>query len=1646
MSFILAELDKARKNLLDLSGRNRLTNYRRPTERNGGIVIIDELPAAVYRLLVEQGKSMTFLPISENVGGQSTLLLTDSQQTAIRASQSTDLAARHSDSKLQTKLDRDSLEQRLKRIQNRARTFIEEQGINTLYLAMGLLAWYEAESSTQKREAPLLLVPVELVRDNVRSHYKLQYTGEDIGFNISLQELLLREFAVALPQGSDEQDLDLAEYFRSVAEAVAALPRWQVDTTALFVDFYKFSKLHMYRDLDGELWNMVEPLGQHPVLAKLLGNQSFAIEVKTAASDEAALPAEMASSHVTIGEQVIDADSSQVRAIQAVMDGKNLVIQGPPGTGKSQTITNLIAEAIHQGKSVLFVAEKMAALQVVKRRLDMLELGDLCLELHSNKANKKAFLDELQRTVALGQPNVPDRSYQRKALEEERAYLDRYSRLVNTSVGVTTVTPFQAYGKALAAQQRLPEQVPPVTIPMLGQWPEAEFLARLESVMRCQQMLQQMGTPTKHPFWGLTKRRVLPTDKELLVSLSAKASTAIRNMIERSRAVADSLDLVAEDTHQFVRQCLQLVKLVSQAPSLVTIPFQELCRPYGAWRSDIGEILAVTEQGLAYMQAQGMVDDTFLPAALHENWLPALQAITTHGSRLTRFFSWSYRRAQRRLTKFSKYQLAADHEQQVALINDLITVQRVKPLLDAKQEMCQRCFGTLWDADRPNWLPLRQIADWIQQVLSSELDDNAIDALFRFVHTGMAQSNLHPTSAQLEHALTDYDDTIKQLITTLEVDEAILAKAGILGGAATLQATPLHKVQWLLEQWHDQAERFTEIATYHRMVDELSAGGLDALRSLLETWSEADHHLVNLVRSCRYRAIVEQAMHAEPTLADFDGNTHHHHISRFRELDCLLLEHRRAELLHTHWQSMPRYEAGGLALLKEQFNRKRGHKSIRSLMEDAGAVIQRIKPVFMMSPFSIALYLPANAVTFDLVIFDEASQVQPVDAFGAILRGRQVVVVGDDKQLPPTNFFDKVLEDDNDDDDLVTDLESILAHFRARSAPEAMLEWHYRSRHESLIAVSNYAFYNNRLTVFPSPDKERHHFGLRFNHLPNAHYTRRTDGTGGGYNVVEAQAVADAVLRHARHFPTKTLLVATFNQQQRAVIEDEVERLRKRTPETEDFFNRHPNEPFVVKNLENVQGDERDVVLISVGFGHDQAGKLLMNFGPLNKQGGERRLNVLITRARERCEIFSNITADDIDLAKSNAEGVKALKRFLQYAETGVLDLPMAGNGEAESPFEQAVADALRTIGHRVDLQIGAGGYRVDMAIVDPNRSGRYLLGIECDGATYHRSQSARDRDRLRQKVLEGMGWSIHRIWSTDWFRNPKGELQKVEARIAQAKVQAAIIDEDVNLSVETPQSPNRAEGHVSRTTIQATSYEFTIPLLPDMPNDDSPSTNTHDTTPDDEVIEGEWQLMADTPVTVIARFPSTVASLSQLPAYKRAFSSLYLRGDSLNNLQRAQVEQELLRIVQIESPIHRELLMLRVTDRLTQKVRTWLEPLIERLVKTKQIMQDGDYLLTLSHAQVEPRTLPVRGRSAMDSRDKSIDFLYPVELGNALLLVAVHTPAITREELGKEVLKFIGYSRVTERMAVVVDEIISNLVAAGFLIQRGDRITCKAR
>ncbi|MGH7956883.1 MAG: AAA domain-containing protein, partial [Opitutaceae bacterium] len=728
---------------------------------------------------------------------------------------------------------------------------------------------------------------------------------------------------------------------------------------------------------------------------------------------------------------------------------------------------------------------------------------------------------------------------------------------------------------------------------------------------------------------------------------------------------------------------------------------------------------------------------------------------------------------------------ATDHLSVVAYAFDLFlqTAPRLRAInaeLVASAAIAQACLGAMWANGEPAAEVIVQAQAWGQEfharLVACAGDDLTWLAQARQLLASLFSEGpaIYAEGTAIGNRLARYRQTQAAFNTALDplAVEVHLRRDGLDAASDHLAA-----VVAVTERIPAACSKIREWCSWQKVRRESVDLGLASVIAQLES---PEGHAINIPglfeRSFR-RALLFASIEKETALRDFFGREHNERIERFRHIDQKISALTRELIQNRLAAGIPRDQVGDdipkaeIGLLRREIAKKTRHIPVRRLLGSMPTLLPRLKPCVLMSPLSVAQYLEPSHENFDVVIFDEASQIPVWDAIGAIARGKQLIVVGDPKQLPPTNFFNSSGDDEDDlTPDEHKDLESILDELMTNGVRHKRLQWHYRSRHEGLIAFSNRQYYENDLLTFPSPETALG--GVRFKHLPEAHYDKGKSRTNRG----EAVALVDDLVARLLNTkgPRHSYGVVTFSQAQQKLVEDLLDQKRREHPEIEVHFGDEPpveGEPIIVKNLESVQGDERDVILFSICYGPDETGRVSMNFGPLNRDGGERRLNVAITRAKHEVVVFSGLRSEQIDLTRTRARGVRDLKYFLDYAERGPRALTAATTASAgadpDSEFERLVAEKIKGAGYDVHHQVGCSGYRIDLGIIDPKAPGRYLLGVECDGATYHRAATARDRDKLRQLILEGLGWKLHRIWSTDWWHDPEAEIEKLIAAIA---------------------------------------------------------------------------------------------------------------------------------------------------------------------------------------------------------------------------------------------------------------------------------------
>ena len=1485
------------------------------------------------------------------------------------------------DTRLQTNDTDRRLQRRLLNTFHSARTYIEERGVNVLFLALGMLHWRDPDDPERDLKAPLLLLPMKLERAAVRERYKLSYTGDDIEENLSLASKLKLDFALELPEFPQIEDLDPKAYFEAVRNAVSGLPNWEVDDDEIYLGFFSFTKQLMYRDLDCACWPETDNPIEHPLLRAVLADGFN--EAGSAYDDETMLDDHLSprDSH-----QVMDADGSQLTAILDVSDGRNLVIQGPPGTGKSQTITNLVAQALGQGKRVLFVAEKMAALEVVKRRLDQVGLGDACLEVHSHNANKKAMIQELKRT--LNQGRVIETSGAVSDLEllgNLRGKLNEYAQAVNQPLAQTGYSAYEIFGELIHQQRQLqgisglprPESMIESLsdVQTILDCTRAQLEERTVLVSRLQEHLAKLGPPAAHPFYGAGLTLLMPTDRDQLAAELPRALETVREQKRRVGALRERLAFGAQSNRTDALRLVDMATRVVNAPDIRSVNLRSR-----AWEDDETPLDELTETGGQFGALHAAHDEKLLPEAWGRDVLVPRAALIEHGEKWYKFILGDYRRARNEVRALCRAgQAPKDPVPLMKLCETIMEEARLRAAIEAKAELGMETFGKKWRGAESDWPKLQIVREFVTAqraaVRAGEVDAELLDYL-----------ETHPDSIALPGLMAEMENAhIASRAQLNRVFDLLKFEADLRG--AFVDELEFDRQAEALEAMITNPDRLDEQIFYNQIAGELNAAGLGWVLDGAADWAEAKAHLAHWFRNAWFERMLHELLDAREPLRRFSRTAHAQDIDRFRELDNLLFHFNRIKLAARHWEGLPAMVGNGqLGILMREFEKRVRHLPIRRLMAKAGRAMQAIKPVFMMSPMSIANYLPPGAMKFDLVIFDEASQVKPVDALGAILRGKQLVVVGDSKQMPPTRFFDSIggREDADEDDNQLADLESILGTMTGQRAPQRMLRWHYRSRHESLIAVSNQEFYDGKLVIFPNSNPADPALGIKYHYLPDTIYERGQSSA----NPLEARAVAEAAFRHARECPELTLGVAAFSVKQMQAVLDEVERMRMEDNSCEEFFGAHEHEPFFVKNLENVQGDERDVIFISVGYGRDENGKVSMNFGPLNSDGGERRLNVLITRARRRCEVFTNLRALDIDLARTSSRGVAVFKNYLHHAETGLLESSTETTGGVSTLFEEEVAEFLRQAGHSVQMKVGTAGFFIDLAIANPAQSGAYLLGIECDGPEYNRARTARDRDRLRQQVLEGLGWRVHRLWSVEWFAHPKEEQARLLAAVEAARDGKPVAVAEASENMDRLRGKRLEELRTIRR--EATSAKLT-------------------------------------------------GAMSQL-AYKIAKPGIRLGKKELIDQPAEKLAEWVTEIVQVESPVHRdevyERLFKAAGKRPGARNAEAFEKGLVQAVAGQAVRQEGDFLFDAAATEVV-----VRDRRKLDSSDRKFELVADAELDAAILLAVGQSYGIEAEDISIASTRLLGFDRTLEPMRQRVDERVAAMLADGRLVERDEQI-----
>ncbi|MGL5981340.1 MAG: DUF4011 domain-containing protein [Phocaeicola sp.] len=1791
-------IDAWKRLLLDFGKRNRLINFKETKRSN--VNITTPIFSELFDLIAIQERALAF-PFAQKIRFDE-----DGEENY-------DLVIKGD---LETSKTLGELQKTLKALRYKANTSIEEQGINTLYLAFGLLKWSEGDGSKQILNSPLILVPVLLKTESITSPYQLLLHEDEIVFNPTLSHKLKNDFGIVIPEFDSTKDS--IESFLTGLDELFERKEWEV-TRDVNLTILSFLKINMYKDLEKN----EEKLNSNNFITSIAGESipiSISEEFNNYDHDTRIKPIDTF--------QVVDADSSQQDAVLLSKSGVSFVLQGPPGTGKSQTITNIISESLADGKKVLFVSEKMAALQVVYNRLANVGLADFCFTLHSHKANKKTILNDLSNSISIDRKKVKeDALAQLETLERKRVALNQYQQELHTPCSRLKCTIFSVNGE-LAKLNTAPDVIFEIISPenftsselsdrryllselakTIGKrsedyvnnvWKNSTLnflsnelrhdidsnidalLPRLNQTNECfVNCCEKLGLIIKPSLDGLDllikilaivgESPTIPVkwiyrdDIEALLKDAKLYEISCKEIQNNQHSISerytdDYFSIEAEIIYSelsVLQNNLSTLLLEIKDNGIILADINKLCLNIHKTlaklelltkQSDsISELLEIKKSNsIADLKFMVSLSDTLLqgitptPLWFEKDKIVSINSFIDESEKLHhevlslrneilknfdndifevetyamlkrfrgeyntifRFFKASYRKDLKELKQFLSKTSKLNYLEAYDILQKLKLQHDKTDEINNQKECYLLSFGAYYSGFATNWEQLREAiqkftelssifpGNHISQTLKtiilsgtlpthklSDLLDNynscggeslieEVNSLTTAIHTEqsalseiivtlrkntenlerlleLAQSlivvrkeqadfatllqelselatsqalvdsielNKQSISEQYESYFTgittNWDQTLKALLFAKELKElnaqeklpatfieSICSDLNVISYCretttllSSLRENFKQTVEWVLNlfieeeqlrHYHlkDFAERLANCKNKKHLLEEwvdycsnkrkCEELGLSMYIAQIEEKAINPDYIVDAYFKRFYRLWLDAILPHFPAVQSFRGRVHKQTIKEFTELDRLQLKIAQSRVRERVFSRMPDFNSitstrDEIGVLKRELGKQRRLMPLRKLFNAIPNILTSLRPCFMMSPLSVSVFLEAQSYEFDLVIFDEASQVHTEDAIGAIMRGKQVIIVGDTKQLPPTSFFASSLSDEDfDTDEELKDndagaYQSILDE-SITVLPERSLRWHYRSRHEHLIAFSNIKIYNNSLITFPSSTEQEVDCGVEYIHVSNSVYDRG----GKRNNVNEAKRVAELVFDHYRKSPNRSLGVVTFSEAQQQAIDGAIRHKRLQNAMYEQYFMEDKEDPFFIKNLENVQGDERDTIIFSIGYAKDQNGIMYMNFGPLSKDGGHRRLNVAITRAKYNVKLVGSIVPTDIDTGKTSAEGVKLLRSYIEFAQQGMIalqkELSYTDVLDFDSPFEESVYDFLANSGYNISTQVGCSGFRIDMAVKHPIHSGRFVIGIECDGATYHSSRTARERDRLRQTVLEDMGWTIYRIWSTDWIKD-----QKTEGENLIAAIEKALLSNESQLGIE----------------------EF--------------SPENIDITPLDFEIEEDYDQ----------------TELSQngygfLP-YIQVNVADYLSFDT----------HEVIRmVIQTEQPIHFEELCKRVAplfgnQKVTSKVRNGVNYLFKWKL-TESIEQKGNYITIKGFADLKVR-IP----------DESTDYIRPIslisdeELAKAMRAIARNSYGITPNDLFIATVREFGFKRTTENM-----------------------------
>ena len=1281
--------------------------------------------------------------------------------------------SKHQDKHIQTLMLSENLKRHIKIIYADSKSSVRESGVNPLYVCFGFLEWKESPTADKKLYSPLLMLPVIMDDEKKSSNLDIKSTGDEILINQTLNERLKRDFNLELPLLSDlaseeaegeeldEEDriINIEKYMDLVQELIAEPKNWKVRNWASF-GIYQAQNMPIYADIKHLLESNSSELLEKIItgLGKSDGSSAEIYDV-----DDDKVVSE-------VPALVEPADASQYSAVVDVVKGNNLVIKGPPGTGKSQTITNIIAALMMKGKKVLFVAQKQAALDVVRNNLASAGLENYLLEIFSiKKGKKKTVFESIAKRVNQEPETSPQDYFQKiQKLQETKQKLNKHAGILGEIFRETGKTIHDLLWDKPFLESKPPKSLAFSNKAKIAKIAETQLESDLSNLKYAQSIFNEVYGTHVFDTLAITKfKKFLSSPFE--ITAAKEELHALNNLIAPiHQTITANLDSHTALSQHSMDEILNnsAIKDFASTNGLEDSNWQilRMLLHEGVGKKLMDYINAFNQQRditTEYELEKEFVLSNFDNSdELYDSKDIKQAIITLEGSHLFSLFFSEWRQAHRLFKSIYIKQDSHSGKEEAAILkrylsftkNDSKILEEIAAL-QTQQDEFETDFKKLFpDLD----LPQIQNTD----VAVCESLCKKIDKLY----SDFKQLWLEEPELLISHFKTLQEakiaiSNITTFFKSYDIDESdnFIENGSLILSMETSPVLLDDHMKWLAAEKNIDNKRLGEF--YNQYIDE-----------------HLDINLIDKVYKYCIREAQQELIYGKyPELGAMGSD----YIEKLRDdlktLDKEIIRLSKQLVAYETEKSASMAPVGNssaipskktdMALLEHVAQVPNARTTIRELFKRSADAAISIKPCTLMSPLAVSSTLPLKEM-YDVVIIDEASQMKPEYSICSIARAKQVVIVGDQNQLPPTTVFQRMLSEDENNEDTLG--ESILDMALTVLPNPRELLYHYRSRHEDLIKFSNAEFYNNLMIPVTAHTNDPNK-GIKHIFLEEARYRTGTQAKAGGINPIEAERVVQEVLRLMKERPHESIGVATMNQKQRELVDN---RLQLETAKNRDALKyisywEERDEGlnyFFVKNLENVQGDERDTIVISTVYGPNQEGTRAMpqRFGDIGKENGWRRLNVLFTRAKNQIILVTSMTPADI-LDEGKSRGVQVLKKYIGFAETKILQVGEAGAAEIESPFQAWAIDQVNSLsGFSAEWEIGASGYRIDIGVKHEDYPYGYILGVETDGATYHSTKAARDRDYQRQEILEGYGWHFHRIWSTDWMSDPVGTKDKL--------------------------------------------------------------------------------------------------------------------------------------------------------------------------------------------------------------------------------------------------------------------------------------------